>query len=258
MCAACCLIEQHSRNPSLAFLALPALPVAAASCRHDAGADQRPWTRDHHALCSVNNLQCRRAGPAEHGGRPQHLWQGPSRVLSRVRLGWVAGAATSRPAEACCYALTSPALAMQRLPDAAVRQQVAPQAAGLLALPPPCAINHTLAGASAAGLNRLAHFLALDTFDHGGTVMRSAVYFIMYYSFASPRCCVAGLHCIVATAEDECCTALGLNCFAECSTAVTAAAPTAARAIPGVASEKQPNVGPLTLPLPGFLLPCAP
>ena len=43
-----------------------------------------------------------------------------------------------------------------------------------------------------AGLNRLAHFLALDTFDHGGTIMRSAVYFIMYYSFASPRWCLAG------------------------------------------------------------------
>lgn len=41
--------------------------------------------------------------------------------------------------------------------------------------------------AACTGLNRLAHFLALDTFDHAGTVMRSAVYFIMYYSFASPR-----------------------------------------------------------------------
>jgi hypothetical protein len=43
---------------------------------------------------------------------------------------------------------------------------------------------------SASGLNRLAHFLALDTFDHAGTVMRSAVYFVMYYNFASPRCVV--------------------------------------------------------------------
>lgn len=37
------------------------------------------------------------------------------------------------------------------------------------------------------GLNRLAHFLALETFDHSGTVMRSTIYFVMYYSFASPR-----------------------------------------------------------------------
>jgi hypothetical protein len=37
------------------------------------------------------------------------------------------------------------------------------------------------------GLNRFAHFLALDTFGHCGTVLRSAVYFVMYYSFAAPR-----------------------------------------------------------------------
>lgn len=37
------------------------------------------------------------------------------------------------------------------------------------------------------GLNRLAHFLALDTFDHAGTVLRSAVYLVMYINFASPR-----------------------------------------------------------------------
>ncbi|KAK9815422.1 hypothetical protein WJX72_003407 [[Myrmecia] bisecta] len=40
---------------------------------------------------------------------------------------------------------------------------------------------------SSAGLNKLAYFLALDTFDHSGTLMRSAVYLILYYSFAQPR-----------------------------------------------------------------------
>lgn len=38
-----------------------------------------------------------------------------------------------------------------------------------------------------AGLNRLAHFLALEVFDHSGTLLRSTIYFVMYYSFASPR-----------------------------------------------------------------------
>ncbi|KAL4853041.1 ABC transporter G family member 28 [Chlorella vulgaris] len=40
---------------------------------------------------------------------------------------------------------------------------------------------------ASSGLNRFAHFLALDTFGHCGTVLRSAVYFVMYYSFAAPR-----------------------------------------------------------------------
>lgn len=40
---------------------------------------------------------------------------------------------------------------------------------------------------AASGLNRLSHFLALETFDHVGTVLRSTTYFVMYYSFASPR-----------------------------------------------------------------------
>lgn len=40
---------------------------------------------------------------------------------------------------------------------------------------------------SAGSLNRLAHFLALDTFDHASTLLRSAAYFVMYHSFAAPR-----------------------------------------------------------------------
>jgi len=71
---------------------------------------------------------------------------------------------------------------MGRMGQVGLRSRIAcVHALGLMpSNPAPCC-------AVPAGLNRLAHFLALDTFDHVGTVMRSAVYFIMYYSFAAPR-----------------------------------------------------------------------
>ena len=34
---------------------------------------------------------------------------------------------------------------------------------------------------------RLAFFVALDVFDHLGLILRSAIYMVMYYSFAQPR-----------------------------------------------------------------------
>lgn len=34
---------------------------------------------------------------------------------------------------------------------------------------------------------RLAFFMALDVFDHLGLILRSAIYMVMYYSFAQPR-----------------------------------------------------------------------
>ena len=34
---------------------------------------------------------------------------------------------------------------------------------------------------------RLAFFVALDIWDHLGIILRSAIYMIMYYSFAQPR-----------------------------------------------------------------------
>lgn len=63
------------------------------------------------------------------------------------------------------------------LPPAALPGVPAANAGAARPWPPTC-----------AGLNRLAHFLALETFDHVGTVLRSTIYFVMYYSFASPRC----------------------------------------------------------------------
>lgn len=60
---------------------------------------------------------------------------------------------------------------------------------------------------SASGLNRLAYFLALDTFDHTGTVMRSAIYFVMYYSFASPRAVIWQM-LLVSIAITYCCTGI--------------------------------------------------
>ncbi|KAL4448129.1 hypothetical protein ABPG75_005348 [Micractinium tetrahymenae] len=58
---------------------------------------------------------------------------------------------------------------------------------------------------ASSGLNRLAHFLALETFDHTGTLMRSTVYFVMYYSWASPRAVIWQM-LLVSTAITYCCT----------------------------------------------------
>lgn len=58
---------------------------------------------------------------------------------------------------------------------------------------------------ASAGLNRLAHFLALETFDHVGTVLRSTIYFVMYYSFASPRAVIWQM-LLVSVAITYCCT----------------------------------------------------
>ncbi|KAL4449383.1 hypothetical protein ABPG77_007027 [Micractinium sp. CCAP 211/92] len=58
---------------------------------------------------------------------------------------------------------------------------------------------------ASSGLNRLAHFLALETFDHSGTVMRSTIYFVMYYSFASPRAVIWQM-LLVSVAITYCCT----------------------------------------------------
>ncbi|KAK9815993.1 hypothetical protein WJX74_001345 [Apatococcus lobatus] len=40
---------------------------------------------------------------------------------------------------------------------------------------------------ASSGLNKLAFFVALDIFDHLGLILRSAIYMVMYYSFAQPR-----------------------------------------------------------------------
>lgn len=50
---------------------------------------------------------------------------------------------------------------------------------------PPC--RSPPARPNPTGLNRTAHFLALDTFDHGGTLLRASVFYWIYWSFAAPR-----------------------------------------------------------------------
>ena len=55
-----------------------------------------------------------------------------------------------------------------------------------------------------AGLNRPAYFLALDSLDHGGTLLRSAVYLAAWYSFASPRAVVWQMYLVTAAIVYAC------------------------------------------------------
>ena len=46
---------------------------------------------------------------------------------------------------------------------------------------------------------RFALFLAKDTFDHNGTLLKSLLYMVMYYSFAQPRAVIWQMYlCTVA------------------------------------------------------------
>ena len=46
---------------------------------------------------------------------------------------------------------------------------------------------------------RFAFFLAQDTFDHTGTLLKSLLYMVMYYSFAQPRAVIWQMYlCTVA------------------------------------------------------------
>lgn len=46
---------------------------------------------------------------------------------------------------------------------------------------------------------RFAFFLAQDTFDHTGTLLKSGLYMVMYYSFAQPRAVIWQMYlCTVA------------------------------------------------------------
>ncbi|GAB4817511.1 hypothetical protein N2152v2_004557 [Parachlorella kessleri] len=78
---------------------------------------------------------------------------------------------------------------------------------------------------AASGLNRFSYFLALDTFDHAGTLLRSAVYLIMWYSFAVPRAIIWQMY-LVTVAIIYCCsgTAYFLSQVLEPSAAQMAAA----------------------------------
>ncbi|KAA6416749.1 MAG: ABC transporter G family member 28-like [Trebouxia sp. A1-2] len=52
---------------------------------------------------------------------------------------------------------------------------------------------------AASGLNKFAFFLAQDTFDHTGTLLKSLLYMVMYYSFAQPRAVIWQMYlCTVA------------------------------------------------------------
>lgn len=49
------------------------------------------------------------------------------------------------------------------------------------------------------GTCRFAFFLAQDTFDHTGTLLKSLLYMVMYYSFAQPRAVIWQMYlCTVA------------------------------------------------------------
>ena len=52
---------------------------------------------------------------------------------------------------------------------------------------------------------RLAYFLAEDTFGHIGSLVRSLVYLITYYTFAQPRAAAAQMY-LVTVAIVYCCT----------------------------------------------------
>lgn len=58
---------------------------------------------------------------------------------------------------------------------------------------------------SARGLNKLAYFWALETFDHAGTLLRAVVYMTMYYSFSQPRAVIWQMY-VVTVAIVYCCT----------------------------------------------------
>ena len=48
-------------------------------------------------------------------------------------------------------------------------------------------------------MRRFAFFLAQDTFDHTGTLLKSLLYMVMYYSFAQPRAVIWQMYlCTVA------------------------------------------------------------
>ncbi|KAL3137532.1 hypothetical protein ABBQ38_004816 [Trebouxia sp. C0009 RCD-2024] len=52
---------------------------------------------------------------------------------------------------------------------------------------------------ASSGLNKFAFFLAQDTFDHTGTLLKSGLYMVMYYSFAQPRAVIWQMYlCTVA------------------------------------------------------------
>lgn len=53
--------------------------------------------------------------------------------------------------------------------------------------------------------HRLAYFCAEDTFGHIGTLVRSLVYLVMYYTFAQPRAVPAEMFLVTAGIV-YCCT----------------------------------------------------
>lgn len=52
---------------------------------------------------------------------------------------------------------------------------------------------------------RLAYFVAEDTFGHIGSLVRSLVYLVMYYTFAQPRAVAAEMYLVTAGIV-YCCT----------------------------------------------------
>lgn len=57
------------------------------------------------------------------------------------------------------------------------------------------------------GICRLAHFVALDTFGHIGTCVRSLLYLVMYAAFAQPRAALWRMYLVTV-------------CLAYCTTGV--------------------------------------
>ena len=51
---------------------------------------------------------------------------------------------------------------------------------------------------------RFAFFLALDTFDHTGTLLKSLLYMVMYYSFAQPRAVIWQMYLCTAAIVYAC------------------------------------------------------
>ena len=72
---------------------------------------------------------------------------------------------------------------------------------------------------------RLAFFVALDVFDHLGLILRSAIYMVMYYSFAQPRAIIWQMY-LVTYAIMYACTGMAYllsqvtisSCAAQCLT----------------------------------------
>lgn len=50
---------------------------------------------------------------------------------------------------------------------------------------------------AASGLNRVAYFLAMDSFDFSGAALRSAIYLITWYSFSNPKAVLWQLYAVV-------------------------------------------------------------